>query len=135
MKAEAGLWLDQTRAYLIQEKGGEETLAIIPALIESRTKATGGHHPNRRHGQDTKTAGHKNENRRAEETKRFFRYLARELGHPKQLFLYGPGKLKNRFARFLKNDGCSDAMKINIQPTSSRLTLNQIRAMIHAEMV
>lgn len=109
----AGIWLDHTRAYLIENSNGEETLAIIPALIERKC------HP------DLESTHA--ENRRSEETKRFFKYLAKQLRGASQVKVFGPGLLKTQFVKFLKDAPYNKTTAIEIGRTTSRLTLNQIR--------
>lgn len=123
MHKSTGVWLDHTRAYLVENCGGEETLAIVPALIEDHQRSTGDQHR-------AYPSGRRIANRRIEETKRYFQYLAKELTDAKDVFICGPGQMKKHFAKFLMQKPCNKDLAVEIDTTSSRLTLNQIRAKI-----
>lgn len=102
---------------------GEESLAIVPAIIEGHRHSTGSHHP-------AYSPEYTRDNRRREETKRYFKYLACEVVGAKEIFICGPGQMKKHFAKFLMRKPHGDRVAIEIDTTSSRISLNQIRAKI-----
>ncbi len=101
MQKSAGIWMNDQRAYVIENCDGKETLAIIHANIHPRSTT---------------------------ERQNYFQNLAKELRGAQDIFICGPGNMKNYFAKFLMHKPSHDRLNVELDRSLSHPTLNQLRA-------
>jgi hypothetical protein len=128
-----GLWLDQSKAYLIGYKKGEAKLIEMidsPYVRHFREKGEGSDHT--RFGPGTPYTSN-NENRKhniaKNELKEYFRLLEDKLAGYDEILLIGPGSAKDRLRKRLADNQAFSTSRIRTK-TSDKLSDNQLLAFV-----
>lgn len=128
-----GVWLDQSKAYLVGYKKGEARfLEIIDSPYNRQFREDGEMSDHTRFGPAAPYTSN-NENRKhniaRNELKEYFRFLEDKLVGYEAILLIGPGTAKERLRKRLAGSHAFEASRIHTK-TSDRLSDNQLLALV-----
>ena len=124
----AGIWLDQEDAYIIQVTEGEEpVIKRIRSGVESRVRYKGESKAFTRFGQAFLSDQEKKQRRQRNQKEKFFKDLIGEVRKDDFLYLFGPGKTKEGLNNAIEKDPDFKGKVVEVVP-ADRMTQNQLVA-------
>ncbi len=124
----AGIWLDQEDAYIIQVTEGEEpVIKRIRSGVESRIRYKGESKDFARFGQAYLSDQEKKQRRQRNQKEQFFKDLIGEIRKDDYLYLFGPGKTKEGLNNAIEKEPDFKGKVVEIVP-ADRMTQNQLVA-------
>lgn len=116
-KKRLGVWLDHTKAYIIEEKNSSFSSYKIESLATQGEKQNFGKDESLKH------------NTEQDQLSDFFKRLNGVLKGYKEVLLFGPTNAKTEFHNLLKEDSYFNNIKIDLE-TTDNLTENQMHAFV-----
>lgn len=129
MKKKIGIWIDTKQAVVIKLNDKEHILKKILSQIETRERVPGEHKKFGRFGNQYMTYEKNRKNRKNQQVQRFFKLLIKEIENCQTVVLVGPSKMKNEFAKEIKNTMRLKNKLIGVANSDS-LTENQMVAWV-----
>ena len=130
MKNSRGVWLDSSRALVIEDISGEPIISRLVSEAEKKTHATGGHHRSQGYGHDSVVGHLQADHRRRHALETFFGEIADRVADSDALYVVGPGLTKKHFLNFLSRHDNGRQPEVVMRTCASHLTENQITALM-----
>jgi len=131
METKVGIWIDSSKAIIIQLEKGQHTLKEIVSQVENRVKhekeGDKGTFMGKQHLSDEK----KFDRRKEQQLERFFDKVLSHLSDVESLYLFGPGETKTQLAKKVSTDN-ELSNKLKKVETADSMTQNQVVAQVKA---
>ncbi|MGE3802331.1 MAG: hypothetical protein AB7H80_15050 [Candidatus Kapaibacterium sp.] len=124
----AGIWLDQRKAYLILLTDHQVTTTEIESGVEEYHLHGGYGGPDKHLGQDASSETTLLA-RRKQQSKRYYQEIMSKLPVIEELYVFGPGEAKTHFADALKTDHQLKHVQLTVEAADS-MTPNQMQAAV-----
>ncbi len=127
MRKQTGVWIDGTQAYVITFYEGEEVeyFEVIPALIENRIYHAGEGDKGSWSGTTHIAKEKKFDQKKRHQIKRYLQRILPYLEDSEQLFIMGPGAMKNKLLTAVQNHYATNPKILEVV-TANKLTKNQM---------
>lgn len=129
MKREIGIWLNSTKAILVDLNNGNQSVKTIESDIESRTRFPGEGKDFSRLGSMQVNPSKKQTNRKKHQLHHYFEEIIHNLEDASNIFIFGPSQTKNLFEKELKKHHNFHNKLIDIE-NSDKLTQKQLIAKV-----
>ncbi len=129
MKREIGIWLNSTKAILVDINNGSKTVKTIESEIESRTRFPGEGKNYSRLGAMQINPSKKLTNRKKHQLHHYFEEIINNIEDASDLFIFGPSKTKNLLEKELKKHHQFQDKSIETE-NSDKLTQKQLIAKV-----
>ncbi len=129
MKRQIGIWLNSTKAVLVNLTDGEESVKTIDSEIESRNRFPGEGKSYSRLGSMQVNPSKRLTNRKKHQLHHYFDEIIDNIGDASNVFIFGPSKTKNLFEKELKKHHLFSHKPIETE-SSDRLTQKQLVAKV-----
>lgn len=129
MERQIGIWLNSTKAIMVNLNDGKESIKTIDSDIESRTRYPGEGKNYSRLGSMQVNPSKRLTNRKKHQMHHYFNEIIQNIGDASNVFIFGPSQTKDLFEKELKKHHLFDHKQIEIE-SSDRLTHNQLIAKV-----
>jgi stalled ribosome rescue protein Dom34 len=128
-KKQTGIWIDGSKAIIIELNDGKEVISEIESEIENsvhhnkegdKGSFMGAHHINNEK---------KFEERRKNQTEQYLNKVVAQVKHSDELFIMGPAEIKTKLRGKVESDR-SLAPRLRAVETSEQMTMNQCVAKV-----
>jgi hypothetical protein len=128
-----GLWMDQSHAILVGcENGQAYILEEMDSPLESMVRFPGEVSDLTRFGTgpgSTFNNENKKHNIHNNQLKRYFTELKKKIGGKEEIYLLGPGVIKNQFIKQISSDKKFASTKVKVQD-ADQMSTNQLLALV-----
>jgi stalled ribosome rescue protein Dom34 len=125
-----GIWLDQSRAVIVQIKEEGIDVTEVPAVIDRKHRSTGGVGASQPFWHRTVTSGTRENERRKHEIQSYFKSVYEAAGGGDKVAIFGPGKMKLGLQDYLLTHGCPADQIKKVESTHSRMSQGEIVALV-----
>lgn len=129
MERQIGIWLNSTKAILVEMANGSETVRTIESEVESRTRYPGEGKNFSRLGSMQVNPSKKNTNRKKHQLHHYFDEIIDELEGAENIFIFGPSTTKNLLEKEIRKNSSFINKNISIE-NSDKMTQNQLIAKV-----
>ncbi len=125
-----GVWLDYTKAHLIDESRGKNIIETVSSEKESHLRFKGEGSNDMLLGNNRATNDEHHQHRReAERTKQYFEVLTEVLKKYDSILLFGPTTAKNELFNLLTGDKQFEGKTIHVE-TANKMSENEMMAKV-----
>lgn len=124
-----GIWLNSTKAILVDMTNGTHTVKTIESEVESRTRFPGEGKNYSRLGAMQVNPSKKHTNRKKHQLSHFFNEIMDNIEDASNIFIFGPSTTKNLLEKEIKRHHSFDNKVVETE-NADKLTPNQLIAKV-----
>lgn len=129
MKRQIGIWLNASKAVMVDLTDGAETVRTFESEVESRNRFPGEGRNYSGTGAKPTNPDQRMANRKKHQLNHFFEDIKSSIGDSKFIYLLGPSNTKKMLEKELKKHHTFDAARIDLE-NADKLTQNQLVAKV-----
>ena len=129
MTVNAGIWIDQEKAYIVKLEDGKVRFKMIESNVEKHIRLSGGARSKTPYGPQDIASERKSEERRKHQLIRFFRDVIRYIEDVNRLFIMGPGEAKKILNKEIAKIKNLSSIRVMVE-TADKMTEKQLIAKV-----